>query len=506
MLKDSVAISNQSLERIGKQLADVPILFEIATLVDELGLSGYLVGGVVRDLILARPIKDIDLAISASPEYFLKKFIRKSGGHSICLDKKFLTFRLISRKMKQRWFDFTPLRGNSIEEDLRQRDFTINAMAIDLKDLLAFAISPLHLIDPLGGSSDLAQKSIRAVSEEVFRDDPLRILRAFRQAGQLAFQIEENTEYLIRRDRSLLKDTAPERIRDELLLILSLDQATACFSQLRQSGLLPTLFSLALPPPPEEATTGQGSEPGSEIAPPPLSAPAAAFEAWEDKAIRKLSSVEEILSALPIPEHDCLGQIRSLLSKVSGHQITFYPLLKLSAILSALPPSHHQQTKPDKVWDRLDSFLRWLALSNSQRTYTIGCLQGMPRPLELLQSGSAAPRFFWRFFRDFGDEAGLGALILSLASQKAAAETSLELIEALEGLFKQMVSFWCGWQKIKSHPPFLDGNFLLDYFHLSPGPLIGQILDALEEARAEGSIKSKEDAIELARRFLEARR
>jgi len=69
-----------------------------------------------------------------------------------------------------------------------------------------------------------------------------------------------------------------------------------------------------------------------------------------------------------------------------------------------------------------------------------------------------------------------------------------------------MVSFWCGWQKIKSHPPFLDGNFLLDYFHLSPGPLIGQILDALEEARAEGSIKSKEDAIELARRFLEARR
>lgn len=467
----------RTLNRIKSRLAELPVLFQIAALLGDMGISGYLIGGTIRDLVLDRPIKDIDLAITASPERFLKRLSGKVPGHSVCLDREFLTFRFMTKD--QHWFDVTPLKGETIIQDLHRRDFTVNAMAIDLQNIAA-PDSPLHLIDPLGGINDLAQRTIRAVSEEAFRDDPLRILRAFRQAGQLGWRIEEKTGNLIRRDRDLLKKPAPERIREELFLILSMDHAGPTFSRLHQSGILPILFSPVLPECPERQEAPEGK------------ALAEGKHGWAD-ALRNLASVEAILSCLPIGDPACLREIHSLLSRTCGHQATYWPLLKLSAFLSAM-----LQGWPAKNHDRLDSFLRWLCLSTPQRKYVLGCIQGLEKPLELISSQCCTPRYFLRFFRQFG-EAGLGALILSIARQRAD-NVSPDLIRDMDDLLSRMASFYCTWQQMKSHP-LVDGNFLLDYFHLSPGPVIGDILNFLEEARAEGEIQTREEAIELARQF-----
>jgi len=561
-------------------------------------LSGYLIGGTIRDLVLDRPIKDIDIAINTNPESFLKRLSRKVLGHSICLDREFLTFRFMpkgqgqsndqeqgrgqgqikgqcrpSSAQYQYWFDFTPLKGDSIAQDLLKRDFTINAMAVDLKNLLN-RDAPLCLIDPLGGISDLAKQTIRAISEKVFRDDPLRILRAYRFAGQLEFLIEDKTGELIQRDRDLVKNTAPERIREELFLILSLDKSISPFELLHQNGLFPILFSPALPCLPNlsglpnlpelpkslnlprlpELPESEG-EPSHEVS----------TGVWAD-ALQILASVEEILLSLPIRDPDCIQIVQNVLSQAAGHQTTYKPLLKLAAFLSMLPhvweqgkgegeretegggegergrwgdvslsrspPAPPSQVRARENWNWLDSFLRWLCLSTPQRKYAIACIQGMQRPGKMIRGCCCTPRYFYRFFRDFGD-AGIGALILSMAHQKAAKRcvtddtkgfanatpgeirtmgdlcdlsdlddlSDLGDLDNLDDLFARMMGFYCDWRKNRQHP-IMDGKFLLDYFHLSPGPIIGDILNLLEEARAEGEIQTREEAIDLARQLL----
>lgn len=443
-----------------------------------MGLTGYLIGGIVRDLLLNRPTRDVDIAINANPKPFLKKLSsRVGGGHIICLDEEFFTFRFIMKD--QQCFDLTPLKGDSIVQDLLKRDFTINAMAIDLKDLLApdqgTGYAPFRLIDPLGGTIDLARRTVRAVSEEVFRDDPLRILRAYRLAGQLDYRIEDKTQGLIRRDRHLLRRPSSERIREELFLILSLDHAGFSFELFHQNGLLPILFAPDLPPSPglPEGTPGLNQE------------------IWP-AAVKTLACAEETLLDLPIADTGCLHAVKTMLSQTAGHQKTYEPLLKLAAFLSAFPQPYN--------W--LDAFLRSLRLSTPQRKYALTCIRGHQRPLELIKSCCCTPRYFYRFFRDFG-EAGLGALILGIANQRVT-KAPPDTIHALNDLFSRMAGFYCDWQKNK-RPPILDGNFLLEYFHLSPGPVIGDIFNFLEEARVEGKILHKEEAIELVRQFLEIR-
>ncbi|MEW5801398.1 MAG: hypothetical protein AB1847_04760 [bacterium] len=603
MPKNCNDISAPTLARIKRQLTESRVLLKICTLLEEMDLSGYLIGGTIRDLVLDRPVKDIDIAINTNPEYFLKRLSRKVAGHSICLDRKFFTFRFMPKgqslifeqgqkgqaseqcrtkrgqqtqdqhqtenqhqgeNQHQYWFDFTPLKGDSIAMDLLKRDFTINAMAIDLEDLLT-PDAPLRLIDPLGGIRDLAKRTIRAISEEALSTDPLRILRAYRLAGQLEFGIEEKTRQLIHRDGNLVKNTAPERIREELFLVLSLGKSSSTFRLLQQNGLFPILFSPDLPELPQRESSPD--------------VPATAWSA----ALHTLTVAEEVLSNLPIGDPDCLRTIQDMLSQTAGHQTTYRSLLKLAAFLSALPqvwtqgraPARTQgqqagenqpgvnqaevnqagmkqkgekqqgvkQTGKNVNW--FDSFMRWLCLSTPQRKYATACIQGMQRAFEMIRNCHCTPRYFYRFFRDYG-EAGIGALILSMAHLKAAREAAAggaggwpipppdmvsdmmsvlnawyapdaltgpdaltepdalaTALDALTDLFTQMIRFYHDWQKSRQKP-LVDGKFLLDHFHLSPGPVIGDILNLLEEARAEGEIQTREEAIELARRFFQA--
>ncbi len=139
---------------------------------------------------------------------------------------------LSSRTSRRSLLDISPLHGSSIEEDLRLRDFTINAIALPLSEAVHSLTTgtPLPLIDPLSGNTDLSTGCLRAVDDATFQRDPLRMLRAVRFMQRYQFTIEQHTALMLTRDASLLTQAAPERIHDELYAILQPPGGTDTFA------------------------------------------------------------------------------------------------------------------------------------------------------------------------------------------------------------------------------------------------------------------------------------
>jgi tRNA nucleotidyltransferase/poly(A) polymerase len=168
------------------------------------GVEAYVVGGAVRDELLGRQIVDVDVA-TADPEVAARIYAGVTKGALFPLSERHGAWRVAFRD--GRTVDFTPLRG-TLEDDLRTRDFTLNA--------IARPVSGGELIDPLGGQADLAARTLRAVGPTIFEDDPLRLLRAVRLEEELGVVLEDGSESLVREHAELVTRPAGERILGEL--------------------------------------------------------------------------------------------------------------------------------------------------------------------------------------------------------------------------------------------------------------------------------------------------
>ncbi|HXV96327.1 MAG TPA: hypothetical protein VD695_07240 [Gaiellaceae bacterium] len=165
----------------------------------------WVVGGALRDELLGREIVDVDVTCP-SPELAARLYARLSGGVVFPLSERHGAWRVAFTDGTT--VDYTPLRGETIEEDLATRDFTANALARPL--------AGGGLVDPLGGEADLEARRLRAVGDSVFRDDPLRLLRAVRLEDELGFRLDEETEELVRASAGLVGEPAGERVLGEL--------------------------------------------------------------------------------------------------------------------------------------------------------------------------------------------------------------------------------------------------------------------------------------------------
>ena len=192
----------------------------------------YVVGGAIRDLLLRRKSLDYDLAVQHDAASFARRLAANTSGHIVEFGKHGYTMRRVVTK--DHFFDIMPISGENIAGDLLGRDFTINAMAVD--------VSNGNLIDPLDGQKDLAAKKVRLVSREVFRQDPLRLVRAYRMAAAFDFTIDKDTKAAIEADADLIQKTAGERIREELFKILQCANSHAYLSMMAGSGLLFSIF------------------------------------------------------------------------------------------------------------------------------------------------------------------------------------------------------------------------------------------------------------------------
>ena len=169
------------------------------------GKEAWVVGGAVRDELLGRELLDLDIAVR-EPETAARAYANRSGGAPFQLSDRHGAWRVALDA--GRTVDFTPFAG-TIEEDLATRDFTINAIAIPLAGGDA--------VDPFAGRADLDAMLIRVVSPSVFTDDPLRLMRAVRLEDELGFQLEPETERLVREHASLVTGPARERTLAELV-------------------------------------------------------------------------------------------------------------------------------------------------------------------------------------------------------------------------------------------------------------------------------------------------
>jgi tRNA nucleotidyltransferase/poly(A) polymerase len=169
------------------------------------GEEAWVVGGAVRDQLLGRPVLDLDIAC-LEPERAARAYARRGRGAVFPLSAQHGGWRVALDR--GRTVDFTPLQGGSIEADLGTRDFAINAIAVPL--------AGGEPIDPYGGQVDLGRRVIRIVSPRVFDDDPLRLLRAVRLEDELGFELDPETEALVRERAALVTVPAGERVLDEL--------------------------------------------------------------------------------------------------------------------------------------------------------------------------------------------------------------------------------------------------------------------------------------------------
>ena len=175
----------------------------------------YLVGGFVRDYLLNRARKDFDFAVSKNALKIARRFARRIHGAFVLLDKERGCARVVKKRRQDiLTFDFADFRDKTLAGDLSHRDFTINALCLNMNRLTNAGRLSDVLVDSRYGLRDLKSKKIAMVSKDAFKEDPLRLIRAFSLRAQLAFEIDRRTLAQIKKDKSLIKKVSGERIRD----------------------------------------------------------------------------------------------------------------------------------------------------------------------------------------------------------------------------------------------------------------------------------------------------
>ncbi|HAD06036.1 MAG TPA: hypothetical protein DCE76_02640, partial [Anaerolineaceae bacterium] len=197
----------------------------------------FLVGGAIRDVLLNQPSRDFDFVVNGDAIHLARQVASELKAGFYILDDERKTARVILQNSggERYYLDFARMRGFRIEQDLKARDFTVNAMAIDLME-------EDRLIDPLNGVQDLRKKIIRSCSEQSFEQDAVRVLRAIRFSMQLEFQIEKRTIEMLRSAIGLLPNCSIERQRDEFFKILEGQQIHTAINVMDRLGVLEVLI------------------------------------------------------------------------------------------------------------------------------------------------------------------------------------------------------------------------------------------------------------------------
>jgi tRNA nucleotidyltransferase/poly(A) polymerase len=476
------------------------------------GLTVYLVGGAVRDALLGRPIHDLDFALERNAIKTARHIADALMADFYALDTERDTGRVIvtNDDGMRMLMDFTSFRGADLEADLDGRDFTLNAIALNLSD------NSLH--DPLGGAMDLKEKRLRACSQSAFTDDPVRILRGVRLAANFGFHILPETRAAMKEAAGLLGNVSPERNRDELFRIFDGPQPAACMRALDLLGVLDMLLP--------ELSALKGVE---QILP-------HVHDVWEH-TLAVVSHLEGILAALrpdynPDSASDLLngmlvlriGRYRQQISDALRTQLTSDRSLRSLLFMAAL---YHDIAKPQSkkmdeegqlhFWDHdqqgaeiLVRRARLLALGNDEiQRLEIIVLNHMRihfHTNRLRREGKPpSRRAIYRFFRDTGP-AGVEVCLLTLADLRATYEQTLpqETWAAALEVVRTMLAAWYEKKDEQVAPlPLVDGNDLKRELSLQPGKKIGELLEAVREAQVMGEVSTREQALGLARRRLE---
>ena len=452
----------------------------------------YLVGGCVRDRLLGRPVYDLDVSVAGDGLALARRLANHFRGAWYPLDQARSTGRAIlrSREGGRLVVDVARFRGETLEADLADRDFTVNALAAEVR-------TPSLVIDRHGGLADLEARLIRPVSEASIRHDPVRALRAIRLSAELGFALAPETEWLLRRDGPALARVAGERVRDELARLLALPHAAPYLERLDTLGLLTLLF------PELEPLRGLAQ-------PPPHHLDALTHSLETVRALETLlnqqQATPDIQNLLPFADR-IQTHLAQPLSEARPRLVAF----KLAALLhdTGKPaarnvdengrlhfPGHHKEGA------RLTArALRRLRFNNAELHLAETVVQHHMRPLLLARQESVSARAIYRFFRETG-QAGVEVLLHALADHRAtyAPDARDDCGAELLALTRRMLAdYWERQAERIAPPPLIDGYDLLRELGLQPGPHIGELLEAVREAQVSGEVRNRDEALALVR-------
>ena len=441
-----------------QNLPQPQLIHQLHTFTEKRGVQLYLVGGSVRALLLNQSITDLDFALADDAIAFAKAFADKIGEAFVKLEEQPPTARIVIRETRFT-LDFAGFRAETLEADLRLRDLTINAMALDLSSLLTKPT--VNLIDPCDGFSDLQTRALRFPSKRVVIDDPLRLLRVYRFAAQLGFEISEATVDLIRRHRNRMPQVSLERIRDELIKILNVENVTTYLRRMDETGLLSQIM------PEIEEIRGLG----------------------QDTLDHSLLGLE-MFETEPIPDtlQSYQLQIQAYLREELVYDLHRGQILKLALLLhNSGTETAVQATNRLRLGRKAAQLMRCLVRNHLYL-------------MDLIDSDSQIERrAAIRFLRNAGDD-WLGVLLLFYANLRALHGDMPQVDE----LMKQIADQYYGEiSPIIERGRLITGDDILQTFGVMPGLKIGRILQHIEDLQFEGEIQTPEEALEAAGIFLQ---
>ncbi len=424
--------------------------------------SACLVGGSVRDALLGRvgDYLDLDFVLPEGAVATAQAIAHHYKAGYVLLDAE----RHIARVVFERGTaDFAEQVGNSLEEDLQRRDFTVNAIAYDPhRD---------RVIDPLQGCRDLQQRTLRMVSPANLAEDPLRLLRAYRQAAQLGFNVEPATRQEIRRLAPLLGQIAAERIQSEINYLISTDRGTFWLQAAWEDGLLQDWFASAT---------------AADIA----------RVAAVDRTARVLQETlpdfyQMLISPLrPVGKPDASipsgGGKPKGEGQASGATRNWLTLARLTCLLGNDVAAAEAQ-------------LRRLKYSRNEIQAVTTILRYLPQLQQAVRHEAIAevPQLQFSLREQCVFFQAVGSTFPAVAVLAIAQGIPLEAIAS-------MLERYPNFNDPVAHPhPVLTGQTLMKELNLPPGPRIGQLLAELQLARAEGRIHTAADALSYAAKLVE---
>ena len=522
-----------------------------ARVIDGLGARAYLVGGAVRDGLMGKMTGDVDVVVSGSANEVGAALAESLRGHLVRLHPEFDVARVIVWRDGHRvTVDLLSLVEGGILDDLGRRDFTVNAVAIPLElaaggDTGVFGYSrraggrvvdsrfrgndgggrgndsgrgndesvgmvsdsdrreaamggEWGLIDPLGGARDVEAGIIRAVSERVFLDDPVRLLRAVRLAAETGFEIESGTESLIRRDAHLLTRSSAERTREEFLRILAAPGAARWVGLMDGLGLLSALIP--------ELDRARGVTQPREHYYDVFGHLLAAVD-FADEIVHGRYSVEFVGEMMP-----GFDGMEEYFGRDASDGYSRGTILKLTALLHDIAKPDTKTIEPsgrvrffghsEKGEETAGEILRRLRVSRKGAGMVKRMIRHHLRPRQMAGKGELPTRrAIHRYYRDLGDVA-LDTLYLNMADFLAARGPLLTPSEmgTQVGVIGHILAV--GPQRktpVASRKGLLSGHDIMNEFQIESGPLVGRLLKSVAQAEAEGRVGTREEALKLAR-------
>lgn len=488
---------------LGEPLALSPLLERLRPLFQTQSQPVYLVGGAVRDALLGRVSHDLDFVVPANAIKLAFQVADALGVPAYVLDRERDTGRVILPEAETS-LDFARFRGPDLAADLRDRDLTVNAMALP-----ATATTAAGLIDPHNGQMDLANGRIHMIHSNSLLDDPVRSLRAVRLVHSLGFALTPETETAVRTAAPHLHQISTERIRDELVKLLQTAVPHRAVADLANLGLLAEILPdiMAL-------TTVEQSAPHHE----PVLAHTLSVLRWltlVEEAV-ELQTEKREYSALPafsavqkiLEPH--AAQIQAMWQEAVDGGVNGRTLLRLGALFHDIGKAttqtfdgerirflEHEQAGAELTGQRL----RRLAFSNEATVHVKKIVAGHMRPLHLANGGGKlSRRAVYRYFRETA-ASGINIALLSLADHLATYNgTGPEapwqaLLHVVAGLCHH---YFERHEETVAPPLLVDGRTLMTALSLKPGPEVGRLLRLIQEAQAAGELETAEQAIQFA--------